>query len=93
MRNRIPPVVATLVLAVLVVLLGLVLADRASSRGTHDVPVVSRSFYAERNGPNATGRICSQVVVSSPAGVGVALSCSYPPAESRIADLLEGAGQ
>jgi hypothetical protein len=56
-------------------------------------PVVSRSFYAERNGPKATGRVCSQTVVTVPGDVAVAVSCSYPPAESRIADLLEGAGQ
>jgi hypothetical protein len=86
------PVVAV----VLGVLLFLFLIDRgvrAREAPPSGEPVVSRSFYAERNGPNATGRICSQTVVTVPGDVAVAVSCSYPPAESRIADLLEGAGQ
>jgi hypothetical protein len=56
-------------------------------------PLVSRSFYAEKSGAKETGRVCSQTVVTVPGDVAVAVSCSYPPAESRIADLLEGAGQ
>jgi hypothetical protein len=86
------PVVAV----VLGVLLFLFLIDRgvrAREAPPSGEPVVSRSFYAERNGPNATGRVCSQTVVTVPGDVAVAVSCSYPPAESRIADLLEGAGQ
>lgn len=50
-------------------------------------PKVTRTYYTE-----PSGRQCSQTVVTR-GGVAVAVSCSYPPAESRIADLLEGAGQ
>jgi hypothetical protein len=88
-----------LVAAVLSVVLGVVLvwvAHAVAGRvpvPPRGEPVVSRSFYAERNGADATGRVCSQTVVTVPGDVAVAVSCSYPPAESRIADLLEGAGQ
>src|SRR3954465_13944950 len=53
-----------LVLAV-IVFGGLALAHRAP-RAPRGVPVVVQTFYAERNGPTATGRICSRTVVTVP---------------------------
>lgn len=58
-----------------------------------DVPAdeparVSTTYYAE-----PSGRQCSRTLAQTRTSVAVAVSCSYPPAESRIADLLEGAGQ
>jgi hypothetical protein len=85
------PVICLLLVALVVVAVVGVLGDRRE--GPSGEPVVSRSFYAERSGAKETGRVCSQTVVTVPGDVAVAVSCSYPPAESRIADLLEGAGQ
>jgi hypothetical protein len=94
MLRRLAPWVVAVLLSVLFALALDALSGWGEGRHLpRGEPVVSRSFYAERNGPNATGRVCSQTVVTVPGDVAVAVSCSYPPAESRIADLLEGAGQ
>jgi hypothetical protein len=58
-----------------------------------DKPTVTRTYFAENAGPKATGRVCTLVVASVPGDVSAALDCGSLPAESRIADLLEGAGQ
>jgi hypothetical protein len=86
------------VAVVALVLLFMFLIDRGV-RARHDPPsgepaTVTRSFYAERDGGgNLTGRICTQFLAQTSTDVAIAVPCSYPPAESRIADLLEGAGQ
>jgi hypothetical protein len=89
-RFLIPAVVVTVVALASLWAGYLIGRDTSPPRGE---PVLTRSYFAEKNGPAATGRVCAQVVVSSPRGVAVALSCSYPPAEDRLANLLEGAGQ
>jgi hypothetical protein len=90
MRDRIVPALFVLVAGVIVVVSVLV----ARPAGATEAPAkVTRSYFAEKDGANPTGRICSQVVAQTGADVAVAMSCSYPPAESRIAELLEGAGQ
>jgi hypothetical protein len=85
------------VAVVALVLLFLFLIDRgvrARQAPPREPATVTRSFYAERDGGgNLTGRICTQFLAQTSTDVAIAVPCSYPPAESRIADLLEGAGQ
>lgn len=84
-------------LALLVGLVGLAIGwamDSAAGSPLRGEPSVTRSYFAEKDtANNPTGKLCTQVVAQTRTDVALALSCSYPPAESRIADLLEGAGQ
>lgn len=84
------PVVCGLLVALMVVAAFAAFTDRREPRGE---PVVTTSFFVERDGVNPTGRVCTQLLARSGSDVAVSLSCAWPPAESRIADLLEGAGQ
>lgn len=93
-RERLHPVTAVvLVIALLTMLALAVFVVRGPDRSERPARV-SRSYFAEKDAKrNATGRLCTQVVAQAGAGVAVGLSCSYPPAESRLASILEGAGQ
>lgn len=80
-----PGLVIVVVAAAVAVLVSLAMDSRAGPSGE---PTITTTYYAEKS-----GRQCSQTLAQTSTGVAVAVSCSYPPAESRIKDLLEGAGQ
>jgi hypothetical protein len=95
-RRYAPALIAAATVIGLVALIGLVGWGVQQGRGRADPadkPTVTRTYFAENAGPKATGRVCTLVIASVPGDVATALDCGSLPAESRIADLLEGAGQ
>jgi hypothetical protein len=92
-RRLAPWLAGAAIIAAAVVMTALVSRAVEGRPDPTDAPTVTRTYFAENAGPKATGRVCTLVIASVPAAVAVGLDCGSLPAESRIADLLEGAGQ
>ena len=88
MRSRYITYTAAALAGVAVLLITVLVTLKVADNPGRGEPTVVTTYYAEKS-----GRQCSQTVAHTASDVSVSVSCSWPPAESRIADLLEGAGQ
>jgi hypothetical protein len=92
-RRLAPWLAGAAIIAAAVVLTALVSRAVEGRPDPGDAPSITRSFYAEKDGAKLTGRVCSEVVATTPGAVAVGLSCGPKSTQSQLGDLLGGGGQ